>query len=762
MRLELRKFKKRESGQGFVEFALILPLLLFVSIGIMEGGYLLFSYTSVQAASREAARYAAATGETPSGQPCFYLDKAGIIAAGENIISLLDIEISNSDITYDHGPGTGEFNLNPSDACSSLKLGDRVNINVSADYEPILAGLTPLSGFTITSRTSRTILKEIKIYGSPGGGGGGGGGGSTPLKVKITSPSPNTFFDEGAAVGFSAAASGGITPYHSWTWTSSKDGAIGSSDSFSTSALSIGNHIITVQVNDSNTPNRTATDQVVINIRGKPVVTILQPVNGVHFQEGLPITFVATAIDPEDGDITDNIIWKKSDGTVFGNGGSVTLSGWSIGPHTVSAEVTDTSLFFSSTTVSFVVDPELPPVVTITSPADGSNFLPNQSITFTGTAYDQIDGDLTSELTWFDNGSPIPGGLGGSFSVALSQGTHVIEARVEDSPPEPNLGTASITVIISTHNPPTVRILEPTTSPLYWAFWNQSIKFHAEATAWDGSSYSPAQSSIQWIDTTPEPDVIFGTGTVTKSNLSAGMHVIRAQVTDADGVKNWDTITVVIWADPTPVVTITSPTATQSYFGDPVQFAGTASDVPQGNLSTSLVWTSSLMQGAIGSGASFSTSALVAGTHVITAAVTDSSGNIGFATKTFNVKQLVCPTPDTLVVETTGSAPIKAKYSWGMLMPSGGGGTALLESVSISWIGGTLEYINWEGGPTLLYSGTTSTSPINANQNLPLEYTWAGKVNLVFMFSNEPQNNKLINFTAKYRGCPTYTISYLN
>ena len=168
-----------------------------------------------------------------------------------------------------------------------------------------------------------------------------------------------------------------------------------------------------------------------INIRGKPVVTILQPSDGAHFQYGLPITFVATAIDPEDGDITDQIIWKGSDDSVIGNGGTFTINGWSIGPHTVKAEVTDTSLFYSFVTVSFVVDPELPPVVTIITPINGATFQPNTGITFSGTTIDQIDGDLTSQMHWFDNGSPIPGGVGGSFTAVLSPGTHLIEARAE-------------------------------------------------------------------------------------------------------------------------------------------------------------------------------------------------------------------------------------------------------------------------------------------------------------------------------------------
>ena len=59
--------------------------------------------------------------------------------------------------------------------------------------------------------------------------------------------------------------------------------------------------------------------------------------------------------------------------------------------------------------------------------------------------------------------------------------------------------------------------------------------------------------------------------------------------------------------------------------GDSVTFSGTASDAEDGDLTASLSWTSSL-DGAIGSGGSFSTAALTPGPHVITASVTDSGG----------------------------------------------------------------------------------------------------------------------------------------
>ncbi len=73
-------------------------------------------------------------------------------------------------------------------------------------------------------------------------------------------------------------------------------------------------------------------------------------------------------------------------------------------------------------------------------------------------------------------------------------------------------------------------------------------------------------------------------------------------------------------------VAISAPATGSSYsLGASVSFAGTATDPEDGNLSGSLSWSSS-RDGVIGSGAGFSTTALSAGTHTITASVTDSSG----------------------------------------------------------------------------------------------------------------------------------------
>jgi hypothetical protein len=72
------------------------------------------------------------------------------------------------------------------------------------------------------------------------------------------------------------------------------------------------------------------------------------------------------------------------------------------------------------------------PSVSIVSPASGTAFSEGASITFSGSARDSEDGDLTARLVWKSNLSGQIGS-GGAFSRALSAGTHTITASATDS-----------------------------------------------------------------------------------------------------------------------------------------------------------------------------------------------------------------------------------------------------------------------------------------------------------------------------------------
>lgn len=90
------------------------------------------------------------------------------------------------------------------------------------------------------------------------------------------------------------------------------------------------------------------------------------------------------------------------------------------------------------------------PTVTITAPPDGSTFTAGDSITFTGTADDPEDGDISADIAWT---SSIDGQFGTGASVTtsgLSVGTHTITAEATDSG-----GKSGSDIITITINPAT-------------------------------------------------------------------------------------------------------------------------------------------------------------------------------------------------------------------------------------------------------------------------------------------------------------------
>jgi Flp pilus assembly protein TadG len=112
------KSLKNHKGQSLVEFAIILPLLLLLVIGIIEFGMMLNSYLAINNAAREGAR-------------------AGIVGSRNDEIQNLILSTS---------PALDAQNLKititPSDG--SRKSGDTLTVAVTYNYYftiPILGGI---------------------------------------------------------------------------------------------------------------------------------------------------------------------------------------------------------------------------------------------------------------------------------------------------------------------------------------------------------------------------------------------------------------------------------------------------------------------------------------------------------------------------------------------------------------------------------------------------------------------------------------------
>lgn len=166
---------------------------------------------------------------------------------------------------------------------------------------------------------------------------------------------------------------------------------------------------------------------------------------------------------------------------------------------------------------------------------------------------------------------------------------------------------------------PTVQISSPANGAAFTS--GASVAFSGSASDTEDGTLT---ASLAWSSSLQGS---LGTGaSFSRSDLVVGTHVIVASVTDSQGASGSASVTITVNPPPNtaPTVSISQPTNGATFTkGQSVAFAGSASDAQDGNLSASIAWSSSL-QGAIGTGATFSRSDLVAGAHIITAKVTDS------------------------------------------------------------------------------------------------------------------------------------------
>ncbi len=177
-------FRKEKSAQAMVEFAIALPVLLLLLYGLLEAGRLLFIYSSIVTASRQAVRYGSTTGAgqnyTAVGGPnnsSFkrYQDCYGIRQAAQKVDFLNSFADADITIQYDHGPGTGAttYCSGTSDTSFSPSTNntDRLVVQIDGTFKPIVPKLVP---FVSRSKTDsppdpiraisrRTIFVSLSI-----------------------------------------------------------------------------------------------------------------------------------------------------------------------------------------------------------------------------------------------------------------------------------------------------------------------------------------------------------------------------------------------------------------------------------------------------------------------------------------------------------------------------------------------------------------------------------------------------------------------
>ena len=335
--------------------------------------------------------------------------------------------------------------------------------------------------------------------------------------------------------------------------------------------------------------------------------------------------------------------WTFGDGS-SASGLTVSHTYAAAGTYSVSLTVTDANGSNTATT-SVTVSPAAqnqPPVARYTS--NCSQPLANQCAFDASTSTDDV-GIVSYNWNW-GNGRPSETKtVKTAKNTWAAPGVYTVTLTVTDGGGLTNSVAQQITVGTPTNQPPTAAISAPANNTS--VVQGTSISFAGTGT--DPEDGALSGTSLQW---TSSINGSIGSGTsFSITTLSVGTHTITLTATDSKGATGTATRTVIVTApNQAPTATITAPTNGASFVqGTTVNFAGSGTDPEDGTLpSPSLTWVSSI-DGAIGTGPSFTSSTLSVGTHTITLTVTDSKGATGTATRTITITAPVNQAPTAAI-----------------------------------------------------------------------------------------------------------------
>ncbi|MCG3211491.1 MAG: hypothetical protein FOGNACKC_05137 [Anaerolineae bacterium] len=403
-----------------------------------------------------------------------------------------------------------------------------------------------------------------------------------------------------------------------------------------------------------------ATLTVIVDpVNDAPLATIIEPAAGSTLTAGAAITLTGTAIDPEDGDLSAALAWSATDvnGTVsaLGSGSPLLASFPAVGSYTITAQVVDSGLLTGTTSLTLAVSPaNSAPLVSITAPVDGATVTAGAAITFTGTATDTEDGNLSASLVWAAtdaNGATLSLGNGDQLIASLpAAGSYTITAAATDSSSASGVASIIVTVDPPANSSPLVGITAPADSASFVAdagTGEAAVNLAGTATDPEDGDLS---ASLGW-SASDGVTTVTAAGAAATLNLAPGTWTITASVSDSGGASSSASVTVTITPasapNSAPQVSITAPADGASFTANSgsaaVNLAGTAIDPEDGDLSASLAWSASdgvTTVTATGAAASLN---LAPGTWTITASVSDSGGSTNSAGVTVTISPASAP-----------------------------------------------------------------------------------------------------------------------
>jgi RHS repeat-associated protein len=330
------------------------------------------------------------------------------------------------------------------------------------------------------------------------------------------------------------------------------------------------------------------------------------------------------------------------------------------------------------------------PVVSLTTPAANSKFVPPASIVIAATATDTAD--TIARVDFYDGATLIGTSAAAPYSytwTGVPVGSHVLSAKAVTSR---GVVKASSARTITVNTPPTVAIASPAANASFVG--NASFAITASPADADG-----AISKVEFY----RNGALFGTATAPPYtanlvNLIPGKYSLTAKVTDSMGSAVTSSAVAVTVTHPVSVA-ISSPAANSKFVpAAPIPLSVTASDSnTTATISKVEYFDGTALIGTVTSSPfSMAWTTATTGLHSITAVATDSQG----LTKTSAAVKVTVNAPPTVALTSpTAGASIF-------------GGTAVSIAATANDADGTIAKVQFYRGSTLI--GTATAEPYTA------------------------------------------------
>lgn len=310
------------------------------------------------------------------------------------------------------------------------------------------------------------------------------------------------------------------------------------------------NFILTVTDNNGATAQDSLTITVIPIVNKAPVadagasISLTLPVNSTTLDG-------SKSYDP-DGTIS-SYKWSRISGpnmpaTIGATAAILNLGGLVSGTYTYQLTVTDNDGASSSSQVKIIVTSAANQAPVADAGANQSITSPVNSVTLNGSASSDPDGNIVS-YNWVAVSGPGSITISNSNTatptvVGLVPGAYVFELTVTDNKGATAKDQVSVTVLPQS--------ISPNQPPVANAGNNQTITLPVNSVSLDGSrSFDPdgTLTGYSWIQVSgPSVSVIaaVNSGTTNASQLIAGQYIFQLTVTDNNGLKNIDQITITV------------------------------------------------------------------------------------------------------------------------------------------------------------------------------------------------------------------------